>query len=73
MGVVKKKKAYLGKTCALSVNCKPNTFPQFASAISKLSYHSFLHLYFTIQVRDFLSISNPSFPALASHCMATGI
>jgi hypothetical protein len=41
MGVVKKK-ADLGKTCALSVNCKPNTFPPFAFAIYKLSYHSFL-------------------------------
>ena len=51
MGVVKKK-ADLGKTCALSVNCKPNTFPPSAFAISKLSYNFFLYINFTIQVRD---------------------
>jgi len=76
MGAEKKKKADLGKTCALSVKCKPNTFPPFAFAISKLSCHSFLYRYFTIPVRDFLSISNSLLPAhtvFASHCVATGI
>jgi hypothetical protein len=69
------KKADLGKVCALSVKCKPNTFPRFAFEISKLSYHSYLHLYCTTQVRDFPSISNSSLPlytVFASHCKALG-
>jgi len=73
---LQKKRADLRKTCALSVKCKLNTFPPFAFAISELSYNSFLYLYLTIQVCDFLSISNSSLPAytaFASHCVATGI
>jgi len=38
MGVAKEK-TDLGKTCALSVKCKPNIFPPFAFAISKISYN----------------------------------
>jgi hypothetical protein len=60
---VVKKKAYLGKTCALPVKCKPNTFPSFESANSELSYHSFLYHSFTLQVHDFFSILNSSLPA----------